>query len=124
MNGMTTLYEQGDIVVVFLPFKQEIGVAIDPHAAGKRRPVLIVSVHEHNRGDDLTVAQLTSKIGKAQSRGEYVINRWREAGLYGPTAIRPKLYVIRKSAVVAKIGKIQAEDTHGLTATLRSLFGL
>lgn len=126
-----TGYEQGEFVVVFLPYKQPVpdedadDSATVGQLVGKRRPVLIVSAtSHHDKDDDLTVAQLTSKISKAASRGEYVLGRWKEAGLDRPTAIRPKLYVIRKSEVIDRLGIIHQEDRQGMIDTLRHLFDL
>ena len=111
-------FRQGDLVWAWLPYSDGIG--------GQERPVLVVSAR--NRGKDITVAQLTSRIAKARRRGEYVLQRWEDAGLDSPAALRPKVFVILKSRVIrgrrGRIGHIHADDRPGMIASLRGLFGL
>ena len=107
-------FEQGDVVWAWLPYSSGIG--------GEERPVLVVSTR--NRGKDITVAQLTSQTAKARRRGEYLLQRWAEANLGGPSALRPKVFVILKSRVTRRIGQLHADDKPGMMATLKGLFGL
>ena len=107
-------YRQGDIVWAWLPHSDGIG--------GEERPVVVVSVR--NRGKDITVAQLTSQVAKARRRGEFLLQRWSEVGLTHPAALRPKVFVILKSRVTARIGHIHDDDRPGMVDSLRELFGL
>ncbi len=86
--------------------------------------MIIVSVEQHNRAEDLLVALITSKIAKARRRGEYVLKRWAEIELKEESAIRPRLFQIVKSDVISRLGSIQSEDRPGMVKTLKGLLGI
>jgi mRNA-degrading endonuclease toxin of MazEF toxin-antitoxin module len=107
-------YEQGDIVWAWLPYSNGVG--------GEDHPVLVVSAK--NKGRDITVARLTSQVAKARRRGEYILQRWPEAGLDKASAVRPKVFVILKGRVTGRIGHLHDDDWPGVRQSLRALFGL
>ena len=108
-------YEWGDIVWARLPFTDQLGE--------RERPVLVVSTQRRNRGRDVTVAQLSSQVGKARRRGDYVLRRWAEASLDRPAALRPKIMVILKGRVTGRIGRLHEDDASGVKAFLMEIFG-
>ncbi len=110
-------YEQGDIVWAWIPHTSGEG--------GEYKPVLVVSTRRSNRGKDITVAVLTGQVSKSLRRPrDYVLSRWREAGLDHPKALRPKLFVILKGRVGDRIGCLHDDDRPGMIACLRGLLGL
>ena len=110
-------YEQGDIVWAWIPFTNQQG--------GEYKPVLIVSSRLSNRGKDITVAVLTGQIAKSRHRPrDYILSRWKEAGLDGPKALRPKLFVLLKGLVGDRIGRLHDDDRPGMIACLKDLLGL
>ena len=123
---------QGDVLVIFVPFPDQPPQGQphpDPEAIlrnglwGKRRPVVVVSAAKHNQQQDILVANFTSNIAKARRRGEYVLKRWSEAGLYEESALRPRLYQGVKADVLNDdLGRIQDDDRAGMIAMLKDLF--
>jgi len=108
-------YEWGDVVWARLPFTDQMGE--------RERPVLIVSTRRRNRGRDVTVAQITSQVAKARTRGDYVLRRWAQANLEKPAALRPKVMVILKGRVTGRIGHLHADDIPGVIGFLREILG-
>lgn len=128
-----TTFDQGDVIVLFVPFSDQPPAGTtpsDPQAYlrngfwGKDRPTVVVSVRRYNRADDLLVALFTSRVAKARRRGEYVLRRWLEAGLTEESAIRPRLYQAVKGDVIRRTGTIHTDDRVGMLDTLRNLLGL
>jgi mRNA-degrading endonuclease toxin of MazEF toxin-antitoxin module len=126
-------FEQGDLLVVFLPFvPQPKADEAPPRRSvqigglwGKRRPVVVASVAGYNRADDLLVALITSEVDKARQRGEHVIRHRSETGLNEDSAIRPRLHQIVKADIHNDhLGTLHAEDRAGMLNMLRKLLGL
>jgi len=129
-----TTFEQGDIVEIFGPFVKQPKpgeTPKDPKAYvrnglwGKDRPMVVVSAGKHNRKEDLLVASISGRVGKAQYRGDYVLRRWREAGLREPSAVRPRLFQIIKDDILNDdVGRIHDDDWAGIQMMLRDLMAL
>ncbi len=126
-------FSQGDFVVIFLPFVKQPPAGTTPNDLqaylrnglwGKDRPVVIVSVERHNRAEDLLVALITSEVAKARRRGEYILKRWEEVGLRKESAIRPRLFQVVKSDIVASMGTIHSDDRSGMRDMLKGLVGI
>lgn len=87
-------------------------VTVDfPGASGvKRRPAIVVSsATYHAERPDVILAVVTSRIGKANSKTDYVLKDWSIAGLSKPSAVR--IYIgTRESSEVAIIGSLSAQD--------------
>jgi len=128
----TPKYEPGDVVVVFVPYPKQpkAGQKAPPGSIeltglyGKRRPMVVASASKHNTTEDLHVALLTSQVGKARHRGEYVLKRWKEVGLQRESAIRPRLHHIIKQDVIRRLGRLHSDDRQGLDGMVKDLFGL
>lgn len=129
----TANFSQGDVLVIFVAFPQQppLGqVPSDSEAIqrgglwGKVRPVLLVSHGRHNSMNDILVASFSGNVRSARRRGEYIIKRWREAGLDEESALRPRFHQAVKTDVVARPGTIHPDDYQGMIDTLRSVFNL
>src|SRR5450756_1665352 len=100
MTNPTTIrrFEQGDIVVAFLPFNPQPKLGEAPPRGsvkigglwGKRRPTVVVSAGRFNRADDLLVALISSEVEKARQRGEYVLRHRTVTRLREESAVRPR----------------------------------
>jgi mRNA-degrading endonuclease toxin of MazEF toxin-antitoxin module len=125
-------FEQGDLLVVFLPFVPQPRPGESPPLRsiqigglwGKRRPVVVISDGRHNRGDDLLVALITSEVDKAKRRGEYILQHRNTTRLKEESAIRPRLHQIVKSDIQGDLGALHPDDRDGLRDMLRGLLGL
>ena len=108
-------YKWGDIVWARLPFTS--------YQDDERHPVIIVS--QRNRGREVTVIQMTSKVGRARARGDYVLKRPHDhpANLDKAGAVRPKIFIILKGRVLERIGHLHQDDYDGVKAFIRSTLG-
>jgi len=94
-------FEPFDIVVVPFPFTDR--------NAEKRRPALVVSSTEFNRGHRHSIlAMITSTSGEWPS--DVIIRDWREAGLPVPCKVRFKLFTLDGDRVLRKLGTLAPRD--------------
>jgi len=109
-------YEFGDIVLVPFPFTDQ--------TASKRRPAAIVSSRAYNLArPDLVVMAVTSQIRALPALGEVWINRWQEAGLLKPSAIKPVFATIEQRLVIRQLGILAVGDRDTLRAAIREAIG-
>lgn len=98
----TTTYKKWDIVLVPFPFTDL--------TTSKKRPGLVISPDEYNKGPDILILFITSKLDREERLGDYKIERWDESKLPKPSMIRMKFATIDKSIVVKKIGRLSEFD--------------
>ncbi|MCD4692337.1 MAG: type II toxin-antitoxin system PemK/MazF family toxin [Calditrichales bacterium] len=98
----TTTYKKWDIILVPFPFTDL--------TTSKKRPGLVISPDEYNKGPDILILFITSKLDREERLGDYKIERWDESKLPKPSMIRMKFATIDKSIVVKKIGRLSEFD--------------
>lgn len=64
------------------------------------------------------VVALTSKTGNLLA-GEFVLAKWKMAGLRVETAVKRGIYTIRKTLVKKRVGKLEYVDAAQLDESLR-----
>lgn len=102
-------FEPFDIVVVPFPFTDR--------NAEKRRPALVASSTEFNRGHRHSIlAMITSTPG--QWPGDVVIRDWREAGLTVPCKVRFKLFTLDDDRVLRRLGTLVPRDRQAVASAL------
>ena len=106
-------YSKNEIILVRYPFSDLL--------SSKVRPAVIISTPHISR--DLMIVPLTSKIS-ALLPGEIVLDRWKEAGLNVPTAIKRGIYTVKDHLVIKSIGRLHASDSENLEKSLRLWLGL
>lgn len=109
-----TTYKKWDIVLVPFPFTNLFTT--------KKRPALIISPGDYNKGDDVIILFITSKIDTAKRKGDYPIQKWKEAGLPKPSMTRMKFATIEKSLIIKRIGSIIPADRQNVNSELHSFF--
>ena len=55
--------------------------------------------------------------------GEATVQRWKEAGLLKPSALKPLLATVEKELVIRKLGKLVDEDRDALRHSLKAILG-
>lgn len=98
----TTIYKKWDIILVPFPFTDLTSL--------KKRPCLVISPDEYNKGPDILISFITSKLDREKRLGDYKIEKWEESKLPKPSMIRMKFATIDKSIVVKKIGGLEELD--------------
>ena len=98
----TIHYKKWDIVLVPFPFTDL--------SASKKRPALVVSPNEYNKGHDIVIAFITSKIDVKSRMGDYQIQEWEKANLPKPSLIRMKFATIDKAIIVKQFGRLTNKD--------------
>ncbi len=112
----TTSCERGDIALVRFVFADESGA--------KRRPVLVLSGSEYHDGrQEMIVAAVTSNVSRLLP-GDYVIERWGEAGLPKPSVATGILRTIKRGMIERSLGRLPAGDLHAFQSVLRAQLGL
>jgi mRNA interferase MazF len=101
--------EPFDIVVVPFPFSDR--------PASKRRPALVVSSSQFNRGHgQLMLAMISSTTSEWPS--DVAIAAWRAANLSVPCKVRFKLFTLDRTLIVRKLGRLSPEDHQAVTKAL------
>ena len=82
-----------------------------PGANGiKRRPALVVSTENyHNERPDVILALVTTKIQKAISSTDYILQDWSTSGLRQPSAVRMYLHTEDQSQITY-MGELSETD--------------
>ncbi len=116
-GGSTTMYRFGDIVLLPFPYTDLRAI--------KTRPAVIVSsaIYQVNY-PDLVVCYVSSRISEATKSLDYVIQKWREAGLLMPSFLRPKLATIDSTLVMLHVGALADADKASLERMLCKALGL
>jgi mRNA interferase MazF len=107
-------YKPWDIILVPFPFTDL--------SRNKKRPALVISPKEYNKGYDLIIMFITSKLSTFGRPGDYKIAKWREAGLPKPSMTRMKLATIEKDIVIKKFATLQDEDRKSIQNILINFF--
>ncbi len=108
------IYKKWDIILVPFPFTNL--------TKSKKRPALIVSPNRYNKGEDIVIAFITSKLDVAKKLGDYKILQWKEAELPLPSMVRMKFATIANSIVIKKLGMLVKEDEKRFQVKLTSFF--
>ncbi len=99
-----------DIVLVPFPFTDL--------KTTKKRPALVISPDNYNKGYDLVILFITSQMDSPRREGDYHILEWKKCGLPKPSMIRMKFATIHKSIVLRSLGKLTKQDAKGLIKNL------
>ena len=112
----TTGSEFGDVVLVPFPFTDQ--------TTSKKRPAVVVSSDAYHRDrPDVILMAVTSQVRPAAGVGEATVQRWKEAGLLKPSALKPLLATVEKELVIRKLGKLVDEDRDALRHSLKAILG-
>lgn len=106
-------YSKNDVILVRYPFSDLPG--------SKVRPAVVISAP--HRSSDIMIVPLTSKITPLLE-GEFVLSRWKEAGLNVITALKRGIYTIDRQLVIKLIGRLDPSDSKSLENSLRDWLGL
>lgn len=95
----TTTYKKWDIILVPFPFTNLSSI--------KKRPGLVISPDDYNKGMDIVILFITSKIDREKKIGDYLIEKWEESALPKPSMILMKFATIDKSIIIKKLAEWQ-----------------
>ena len=99
----------GDIVLLKFPFTDG--------KSFKKRPALIIN--DYNDGD-IIVCRITSQI--YDSKNDYFLDNWREAGLKLPSVVRVhKIATLDRNLVEAKMGKLDGLSKKSIAQIIKHL---
>ena len=86
----------------------------------KRRPALVISSDAyHGVRPDVILGLLSGQVAAATSSADYLLQDWRSAGLYTPTAFRTFLITLPREDVIAVIGHVSDRDWGEVQTRLR-----
>jgi len=108
------IYKKWDIILIPFPFTDL--------TTTKRRPGLIISPEEYNKGQDILIAYITSKLDREKRIGDYLIEKWKESHLPKPSMIRMKFATIDQSIIIKKLGRLTKSDSSGFHKKIISFF--
>lgn len=102
---------KGDIVVVPFPFSDL--------SRSKRRPALVV---QHFEGEDLMLAQITSKTVRDEFAIPLSENEFETGSLNKPSNIRPnKLFTCSKNLILYKIGSLKTSKISSVAEAISEI---
>jgi mRNA interferase MazF len=107
-------YEPWDIVLVPFPFTN-----LSTH---KKRPALIISPADYNKGYDVIIMFITSNLSAFGRTGDYKLTKWKEAGLPKPSMTRMKLATVDKNIIIKKIARLEEADRKPIQEIIFSFF--
>jgi len=82
--------------------------------------VVVSSLHP---SQDVFVVPLTSRTAGLLA-GEFVLGKWRAAGLRVATAAKRGIYTIHRDIIIKSVGRLADSDTQRLEQSLRAWLGL
>ena len=106
-------YSKPEVVLVCYPFSDL--------TSAKVRPAVVVNAAHASQ--DLLVVALTSKTNGLLA-GEFVLTRWKAAGLNVETAVKRGLYTVKETLVRKRVGKLADTDAAQLEKSLRGWLDL
>lgn len=97
------MYNQGDIVLIPIPFSDL--------TSQKQRPVLVLSRHDYNyKFEDIVVAAITSNITEKEYSVLITNLNMEEGTLKVDSSIRTdKIYTLSQKIVLKKFGKVKTD---------------
>ena len=108
--------EFGDVVLVPFPFTDQ--------TTTKKRPAVVVSSDAYHRDrPDAILMAVTSQVRPADGVGEAAVQRWKEAGLLKPSALKPLPATAEKGLVIRQLGKLVHEVRDALRPSLQAILG-
>jgi len=106
------IYKQCNIILVPFPFSDQ--------TAAKKRPAVIVSSDEYNiKYYDVVIMAITSQF---DNKDNYIIEKWKEAGLLKPSVLKPVISTIDKSLIIKKLGTLNNKDFLLMKEVLNDIF--
>lgn len=110
-------YQRGDVILVPFPFTERL--------AEKQRPAVVLSTEAYYAsGNDLIIAQVTSRTNAPPRPGDHLLQGWREAGLPLPSLVRARVTTIHTSRVRRRLGTLALADLRAVEGGLRTVLGL
>lgn len=110
-------HQRGEVVLVPFPFSDL--------STTKVRPAIVVSCTAYHEGEpDLLLAAITSNLVAASGSFDYTLEKWREAGLKFPSALKPVLFTLDPQRVIHRIGVLHNTDLIQIDQRLRLALGL
>ena len=109
-------FEFGDVVLVPFPFTSQ--------SASKKRPAVIVSNSEYNskKPDDVVMA-ITSQLRSESTLGEVLVEKWQEAGLLKPSAIKPVFATLEQNLIIRSLGSLTTDDKKSVRQAISQIVG-
>jgi mRNA interferase MazF len=106
-------YSKTDVILVRYPFSTLSAVKV--------RPAVVASGPHSSR--DVFIVPLTSRVA-GLLLGEFTLDRWDQAGLHIPTALKRGLFTIHESLILRTVGRLAAVDAERMDRSLRDWLGL
>ncbi|MGB9030449.1 MAG: type II toxin-antitoxin system PemK/MazF family toxin [Acidobacteriaceae bacterium] len=107
-------YEFGDVVLVSFPFTNQMTL--------KKRPAVVVSNKSYNASKrDVVIMAITSQVRASGAAGDLLINKWQEAGLLKPSAIKPVFATIEQGLIIRQLGCLDPRDQSDLRASIATI---
>jgi mRNA interferase MazF len=93
-------FEFGDVVLVSFPFTNQTAL--------KKRPAVVVSNKSYNASRrDVVIMAITSQVRASGASGEILINKWQEAGLLKPSAVKPVFATVEQGLIIRQLGSLE-----------------
>ncbi|WP_298374944.1 type II toxin-antitoxin system PemK/MazF family toxin [Azospirillum sp.] len=109
-------FDFGDVALVPFPFTNQ--------AASKKRPAVVVSNAAYNRAKpDVVVMPITSQLRPIPGLHELWIDRWQDAGLLKPSAVKPVFATLEQGLVIRLLGRLDEAERARLKQIISEALG-
>ena len=105
-----------DVVVIPFPFTDR--------ADAKRRPALVVSSRQFNRGHQHAVLAMITTAAGTDWPSDVPLRDWSKAGLSVPCRVRLKLFTLDAALVIKRLGALSDRDRLATRRALRRFLAL
>ncbi|MFU8812001.1 MAG: type II toxin-antitoxin system PemK/MazF family toxin [Balneolaceae bacterium] len=106
--------DQWDVVLVPFPFTNLETV--------KKRPALVISPNDYNRGEDIIILFITSNLSSFGRPGDYKLMDWKLCGLPKPSIVRMKFATVLQRIIIKKMGRLTKRDRTKVREALSTFF--
>ena len=114
MRSEVTELAFGDIVLVPFPFTDQSDT--------KRRPAVVISSSDYNeRQADVILMPVTSQLRAGARPLDVIIESWKFAGLFKPSAVKPVIATLEQALVIGRLGAIEPTDRKCWTLLLKKM---
>jgi mRNA interferase MazF len=108
----TTIYKQGDVLLVPFPFTDQSAV--------KQRPAVVLSGEAYNRSHhDVILAPITSQSSSAAD--EVSLLHWKKAGLLKSSVVKPVLSSFETTLIKRRLGALSHKDLKAVRDLFRRI---
>lgn len=111
-----TNYKPGEVVLVPFPFADL--------SKNKKRPALVLTAVKCKTLPPIViVTMITSRVDSEMIQGDFLLKKWKEAGLLHPSKVRlAKIVSVESNLIISRLSSLSSMDWDGVQKEFFKLF--